>query len=270
MSELVYHCVAWLMNGVRVNRTEAFIENGIPMVRKRRRPWGSVVVWFANRFLALAQSGVCMFVRSEDWIDWEVYCAGLLYPDRASVRIGPGASVTMEKVDGISLRQHIVQHALHVSHLAAAACEFRRVHQISCCRFNGPWSHGDLHLDNCIYVPADGTAVLIDFDVRHEFGAAPRLRHADDLRVFLLELMASMDEHWQPLAKAFLEEYREPSVLNELRQLLVTPRGFTKILWYTRINSSSAGKMDQRMKCLHDMIEQVTSSQQISPTPPPL
>ena len=46
------------------------------------------------------RSGVCMFVRADEWVDWEVHCARLLYPERPAVKIGPGPSVIVPKVCG--------------------------------------------------------------------------------------------------------------------------------------------------------------------------
>jgi hypothetical protein len=105
MIEKLQRFVAWLMNRVRVNQIQPSVQNGEPVFVKRRRVGGSVVIWFGNRFLALARSGICMFVRADEWLDWEVHCARLLYPERPAVKIGPGASVIVPKVCGLSLRQ---------------------------------------------------------------------------------------------------------------------------------------------------------------------
>src|SRR5688500_6342221 len=105
MMELLQRALAWLMNCIRVNQVQPCMRDGVPMFMKRRRTVVSVVIWLGNRFLALAHSGVCMLVRAGEWVDWEVHCARLLYPDRPGLIVGPGPSVIVPKVCGISLRQ---------------------------------------------------------------------------------------------------------------------------------------------------------------------
>ena len=80
MIDKLLRVVAWLMNRVRVNQIQQSVQDGVPVFVKRRRVGGSIVIWFGNRFLRGA-SGICMFVRTDEWVDWEVYCAGLLYPE---------------------------------------------------------------------------------------------------------------------------------------------------------------------------------------------
>ena len=63
MIDKLQRVVAWLMNRVRVNQIQQSVHDGVPVFVKRRRAGGSIVIWFGNRFLALARSGICMFVR---------------------------------------------------------------------------------------------------------------------------------------------------------------------------------------------------------------
>src|SRR5687767_10247228 len=63
MVEPVQRAVAWLMNRVRVNHAEEGVRDGAPVFVKRRRASAPIIVWFANRFLALAHSGVRMFLQ---------------------------------------------------------------------------------------------------------------------------------------------------------------------------------------------------------------
>lgn len=177
MIELLQRIVAWLMNRVRVNQTQRSIRDGLRVFLKRRRFGGSMVIWFGNRFLSLANSGICMFVRARDWMAWETHCARLLYPDRPAVMIDPGNAVSLPEVSGISLRQLLHRHQTDLRAFAAAARELRRVHQIPCSAYQAAWSHGDLHLDNILFDSATNQATLIDFDTRHELGLRPVQRH---------------------------------------------------------------------------------------------
>jgi hypothetical protein len=201
-----------------------------------------------------------MFVRADEWVDWEVHCARLLYPERPAVQIGPGPSVIIPKVAGISLRQLLHRNEAGVNAFVAAARELRRVHQIPCSHYKAAWSHGDLHLDNVMYDPVAGRAVLIDFDTRHDFRVRQTQRHGDDLKVMLLELIGFPDDQWRHPATALIEEYREASVLDELGRQLVIPRGFAKILWHTRTNCPSTRQLEQRLQSLRTIIQRVATT----------
>jgi hypothetical protein len=264
MIDTLQRLVARLMNRVRVNRIQQDVRDGVPVFVKRRRAGGSVVIWFGNRFLAWAGSGICMFVRPSEWVAWEVHCAGLLYPERPPVKIGPGPSVIVPKVGGRSLR------ALLDRNEAGVARELRRVHQISCRHYGAGWSHGDVHLDNILYDPAAGRAVLIDFDTRHCLGINQTRRHSDDLQVLLLELIGRPDEQrpdirWRELATAVIEAYGDAAVLEELRRQLFVPRGWAKILWHTRTNCVSTRRLEPRLDGLREIIQRVTQTTSLDP-----
>lgn len=260
MIECLQKTVASMMNRVRVNRVERTIRNRVPVFVKRRRIGGSIVIWLGNRFLSMAGSRICMFVRTREWIAWEVHCAGLLYPDRPAVTAGPGNAVYLTEVCGISLRELLRRGEPDLKAFVAAACELRRVHQIHCDEYNDAWSHGDLHLDNILYDAVSVQATLIDFDTRHELEFNTTWRHADDLKIVLLELIATSDENWRQPATAFLQEYGEAAVLNELSRQLFVPRGFARILWYTRTRCNSIPQIAQRLQSLREIIHQLDES----------
>ena len=263
MTELVQRAVAWLMNRVRLNQVQQRTRDGVAVFVKRRRTGGQIVIWFANRFLALAHSGICMFVHADEWMDWEVHCARLLYPERAGVTIGAGQSVIIPKVCGISLRKLLQSNDADVNKaFILAARELRRVHRLHCSYYKAAWSHGDLHLDNILCDWNADRAVLIDFDTRHEFRIGETQRHSDDLKLVLLELIAQSDDGWSQPATAFLEEYRETSVLTELSRQLFVPRGFAKVLWYARTNCFSIHRIEPRLQALQDIIHRVAVSEQ--------
>jgi hypothetical protein len=252
--------VARLMNAVRVSEVQPTGYDGEPVFVKRRRAGGSIVVWFGNQFLALAGCGIHMFVRADEWAEWEMYCTRLLYPERPHLRILPGRSVVVPKVCGVTLRQLLLRDEPCVNAFIAAARELRRAHRIPCSRYKEAWSHGDLHLDNIVYEPVAGKAVLIDFDTRHDFRLSRAQRQSEDLRVMLLELMGLTDERWREAATALIEEYREASVLDELCRRLFVPRGFfAKILWHYRTNCAPTDRVEQRLQCTRAIVQRVAA-----------
>jgi hypothetical protein len=265
MIDKLQRILAWLMCRVRVNQIWQSVQDGVPAFVKRRRTGGSLVIWFGNRFLALARSGICMFVRACEWADWELHCARLLYPERSAVIKGPGPSVIIPKICGISLRELVHRNEAGVSAFVAAARELRRVHQIPCCRYQEAWSHGDLHLDNMIYDPVTGRAVLIDFDTRHEFQLSRTQRQSDDLKVMLLELIGLPDERWRKPATALIEEYSDATVLNELGRQLFIPRGFARILWHVRTNGAATRQVEQRLQSVRAIIQRLAATAKAEP-----
>lgn len=254
MIELTQRAFAWLMNRVRVNHVQQSEREGVPVFIKRRRAGAQIVIWFANRFLALADSGVEMFVHAEEWTDWEVHCARLLYPERPVVKEHSGYGVIVPKASGASLRSLVHRDVAEVkAALVLAARELRRVHQLHCSYYHAAWSHGDLHLDNIICDLNAERAALIDFDTRHKVTIGQTQRHCDDLKVVLLELIALSDDKWKELAAAFIAEYRDSSVLGELRRQLFVPRGFARLLWYARTDCSAMDRIEPRLQVLREI-----------------
>jgi tRNA A-37 threonylcarbamoyl transferase component Bud32 len=195
-----------------------------------------------------------MFVDADEWSDWEVHCARLLYPDRPVVKADSGRTVIIPRVAGTSLRELLHGDARNANKaFILAARELWRVHQIQCSHYKAAWSHGDLHLDNIICDLDAERAALIDFDTRHEFRITQTQRHSDDLKVVLLELIGVSD-NWVPLATSFIEGYREASVLRELHRQLSVPHGFARLLWFARTNCSSIHRIEPRLESLRETI----------------
>jgi serine/threonine protein kinase len=252
--------IATVMTRVRVNRIERQIRDGAVVFVKKRRFGGSVVIWFGNWFLALANSGIFMFVQTRDWLAWEDHCARLLYPYRVAVKFELGNKVIVPEVRGVSLRQLVNSDEKHLKSFVAAARELRRVHQIHCDDYSAAWSHGDLHLDNILYDSGTDQVTLIDFDTRHQRRLSETQRHADDLKTVLLELLAMPDDQWSEPATSFLSGYGDAEVLNELNRQLVMPHGFARILWYTRTSCSPIRKAEQRLRQLQRIVHQVAAA----------
>jgi len=262
MMEPAERLVASLINRVRINHVQQCVREGVAVFIKQRRTGSPAVIWFANQFLALAHSGVCMIVRADEWADWEIHCVRLLYPGRPAVKLGSSQAVIIPKVCGISLKELLLRRETNVNKaFILAARELRRVHQIQCSYYEAGWSHGDLHLDNIVCDLNAERVVLIDFDMRHEFQIGQTQRQSDDLKTVLLDLIGLADDKWIPLATAFIEEYREASVLGELSRQLFVPRGFARLLWYSRSNCSSIRRIEPRLQSLREIIHRLSTAE---------
>jgi hypothetical protein len=261
MLDLVQRMVAWLMNRVRVNHVRACTHDGAPVFVKRRRAGGRIVIWFANRFLALAGSGTHMLGRADDWTDWEVHCARLLYPGRPASKVEGARAVIIPRAIGSTLRQLYRRGEPDVDRaFILAGRELRRAHGIQCSHFGAAWSHGDLHLDNILCDGDAERAVLIDFDTRHDPWIGEMQRQSDDVKGVLLELIGLPENNWSGPATAFIEAYRGEAVLREVDRQLTVPRGAARVLWYARTNCAPLRRSEPRLESLRQIIEQVVAT----------
>jgi hypothetical protein len=246
------------INRIKINSITLEIRQGRPMWIKRRR-WGSeLIAGQANLFLRLAQGRVRVWIDSKKWQRWEVGCFDLLHgPDFLAYTEGP-RTICMDPVPGMHLCEHLQRGTLTTHALKAAARELRRAHQLWCGEFDDWWSHGDPHLDNVIYDPATDRARLIDFEVVHNRSLPPVLRQADDLLVFLQDLVCRVSSReWLPLAFCFITAYGHRAVLYELRKLLRVPAGLPGLWWKLRTENFERRELVRRIDALRNALDEM-------------
>src|SRR5207237_10811959 len=96
--------------------------------------------------------------------------------------------------------------------------------------------------------PRAGRARLIDFEIVHENSLPAMARHADDLRVFLLDMVGMIPaRQWLPFAICFLKAYGNREVVSELRKQLVIPSGLALIWWNVRTNIGKTARTARRL-----------------------
>ena len=116
--------------------------------------------------------------------------------------------------NGKPLKDLLVPEGL--SHTAISFVESLKINSIT----GSDWSHGDASMTNVIYNEKTGRARLIDFEIRHEKSLPATARHADDLLVFLLDLVGRVSSRqWIRLAICFLRAYGDAAVMRELKKL---------------------------------------------------
>jgi hypothetical protein len=227
------------------------------MCVKRRQPGSGFVVLFANLFFRLAGAQIHLWISLKKWQSWEIACFRLLYGRTLQVYPEGKRTVCAEKVPGISLRDCVIKSTLAIPAIEAAGKELRRAHGLWCRELGDYWSHGDPHLENLIYNPQTGHARLIDFELIHHKSLPALKRHADDLLVFLQDLMSCVTaEEWIPFARTLIDAYDQPAVVNEVRKRLIVPRGWSAIWWKLRTDYLSRDLMIERINSLQTALSQ--------------
>jgi hypothetical protein len=96
---------------------------------------------------------------------------------------------------------------------------------------------------------------LIDFEIVHDKSFPAKSRHADDLLVFLLDLIAvAPNPQWLALALSFLNAYGDAAVILELKNQLGLPSGMAWIWWGVRTSFANPAKVNRRLKKLREII----------------
>jgi hypothetical protein len=106
-------------------------------------------------------------------------------------------------------------------------------------------------LDNVVYDGATNRARLIDFEVLHDQSLPAVLRHADDLLVFLQDLVCRVStEQWLPFALCFVKAYGRAEVIAELTRLLFVPAGLPGLWWKLRTENFERRELIRRVDAL--------------------
>ncbi len=246
-----FTAVGTLVDRIKINAVSREVRDGRPWWIKRRRPTAGPIMACANCFFRLAGNPVRTLDDFAAWQRWEVECFLALHGDCFRAFADGSRAVAAEEVPGVNLSEHLTAGTLTAPMLAAAARELRRAHGRDCGDFAGPWSHGDPHVGNFIYEPAENRARLIDFEVQHHATLAADERQADDLLVFLQDMVGRISrELWLPSAQVFLAAYERPEIVARLRDNLVAPRGFARVWWAVRTTYLAPAELESRLAAL--------------------
>jgi hypothetical protein len=239
--------ISAVLDSIKINTiTEQHRDDGNWFI-KRRNSCGRVIAKLANFYFGLAHIPIRYWSGSHDWQRWEVDCFRMLNHDRFDAEPIGNDTVGISRIPGKSLWVYLTQGKMTRKIVQAAGAELRRAHGMWSDEFNDLWSHGDASMSNCIYDEKAHRVRLIDFEIIHDKSLSAEQRHADDLLVFLLDLVGYVSHRsWLPLAISFLRAYNRPEIMDELRRRLVVPRGLARIWWNVRSNSVSCRKIRQR------------------------
>jgi hypothetical protein len=244
--------LASTIESVRINAISLEKRGNRLMWIKRRQLGSGVIAIFANLFFFLARARIHLWINLEKWQSWEVACFRLLYGRSLQVFPEGGRTVCVDMVPGKNLREWVIESTFAIQGIRAAGKELRRAHGLWSSELGDYWSHSDPHLENLLYDSESDQARLIDFELIHDKSVPALKRHADDLLVFLQDLMSCVSaEQWVPYSLALIEAYNDPLVLAEVRRRLIVPRGWSAIWWKLRTDYVDWRVMIERIETLN-------------------
>ena len=240
-----------LVEALAINSITEKARRGRRVIVKRRNLHSEQLADLTNLYFHMAEIPIRFWSKVEEWQRWEVGCFEMLNGDRYRAYASGTRCVIAEKLPGESLWEHLNRGTLTRRMLQTAAAEFRRAHQFWSDHFQGRWSHGDGTSQNVIYDSSNNRARLIDFEIVHEESLATSARQADDLLVFLLDMVGTVpNRQWLPFSTTFLEAYGDREVIAKLRKQLDLPGGLAWIWWGVRTNFTNPANVKQRLRNL--------------------
>ena len=238
-----------LVDSLKINSVSEQVRRGRRFVNKRRNAYSEPLAQLTNVYFRMAGIPIRFWAKTEAWQRWEVNSFNMLNGDRFRARTAGANAICADKLPGRSLSDHLKEGTLTREMMEAAGLELRRGHQLWSDEFRGPWSHGDAGTNNVLYDEKSGRARLIDFEIVHEKSLTTKSRHADDLLVFLLDVLAlAPDRQWLTLVLAFLNAYDDARVVAQLKNQLAVPTGMAWIWWSVRTSFANPAKVKRRLQ----------------------
>ena len=255
MPRAVAKAAARLVDSLKINSVTEKIRRGRPVVMKRRNGYSEPFAELANLYFRMAGIPIRFWGKIADWRRWEVDCFNMLNGDRFRAWRCGDNTICADKLPGKTLWEHLEHGTLTNRMVEAAGHEFRRAHQFWSDEFRDRWSHGDAGTNNVIFDGHTGRARLIDFEIVHKKSSEVKARQADDLLVFLLDLIAvAPNPQWLALSLSFLNAYGNTAVICELEDELGVPTGLAWIWWGVRTSFANPAKVRRRLEKLRDVI----------------
>jgi hypothetical protein len=249
------NAAARFVDSLKINSVSEKVRRGRRVVIKQRNGYSEQLAELSNLYFRMAGIPIRFWAKVDDWRRWEVECFNMLNGDRFRAWACGEKAACADKLPGKSLWEHLERGTLTKKMVEAAGHEFRRAHQFWSDEFRGPWSHGDAGTNNVIYDDKTGRARFIDFEIIHDKSLSAKSRQADDLLVFLLDLIAvAPNPQWLALSLSFLKAYGNAAVICELEDELALPTGLAWIWWGVRTSFANPSKVKRRLEKLRDVV----------------
>jgi len=253
--EAVRNAADRLVDSLKINSVSEQVRRGRRLVIKRRTVYSEPLAELANVYFRMAGIPIRFWAKIADWRRWEVNCFNILNGDRFHAHGSGANTICADKLPGRSLSDHLKEGTLTREMMQAAGHELRRAHQVWSDEFRGPWSHGDAGTNNVLYDETTRRARLIDFEIVHDKSLSAKSRHADDLLVFLLDVLAlAPNRQWLNLVLAFLNAYDNAPVIAQLKDQLAVPAGLAWIWWGVRTSFANPAKVKRRLQKIGGVI----------------
>ena len=253
--QVLANAATTFVDSLKLSSVSEKVRRGRQVVLKHRQIYGDQLADLANLYFRMSNIPIRFWSKAEDWRRWEVKCFQMLNGDRFRVYPSGAKTVCTDKLPGGNLWGHMNRRTLTRPMLQAAGRELFRAHQLWSDEFGSRWSHGDATMTNVIYNEKTGRARLIDFEIVHHKSLPATARHADDLLVLMLDILAiAPSRQWLPFALCFLNAYGDTEVIAELENQLAVPSGLAWIWWGVRTSFAKPAKVKRRLAKLQDII----------------
>ena len=253
--QVLANAATTFIDSIKLSSVSEEVRRGRQIVIKRRQVYGDQLADLANLYFRMSNIPIRFWSQAEDWKRWEEKCFQMLNGDRFRVYPSGAKTVCTDKLPGESLWEHMSRRTLTRQMLETAGRELFRAHQFRSDEFGGRWSHGDATMTNVIYDQQTEQARLIDFEIVHHKSLPATVRHADDLLVFLLDILAIVhSQQWLSFALCFLNAYQDADVIAQLEKQVAVPSGLAWIWWGVRTSFKNPAKVKRRLAKLQDVI----------------
>jgi hypothetical protein len=252
--QVLANAATTFVDSLKLSSVSEEVRRGRQIVIKRRQVYGDQLADLANLYFRMSNIPIRFWSKAEDWKRWEEKCFQMLNGDHFRIYPSRAKTVCTDKLPGESLWEHMNRGTLTRQMLETAGREFFRAHQFWSDEFGGGWSHGDATMTNVMFDENTGQVRLIDFEIVHHKSLPATVRHADDLLVFLLDILAiASSRRWLPFALCFLNAYDDADVIAQLENQVAVPSGLAWIWWGVRTSFKNPTKVKQRLAKLQDI-----------------
>jgi hypothetical protein len=183
------HAATSFVESLKINSITEKARRDRRVVIKPRTVYGERAADLLNFYFRAAGLPIRYLRDVREWRRSEARCFQMFNGDRFGATVTDNLTVTLDKLPDDNLWEHMNRGTLTMRVLKAAGSEYRRAHHFKTKELGNGWSHGDASMTNVIYNEKAQHARLIGFEIRHEKSLPAAARHADDLLVFLLDMV---------------------------------------------------------------------------------
>ena len=231
-SSAVIKRLAWCIARVRINRVTHETIEGRGFILKERNLFSWILIALGNCVFRFRSAPVRV-LHQRQWQQWEeaIHAAlgaevpsqvarGLLLPKISGKPLCDvvGADGKMMSIDDVIDRLRLALEALYRLHQIEIVVDGRSVLV----------SHGDASVTNVIISDDKNSATWLDFDLRHDLRKPAPIRHADDLRAFMISstMCLAVEEATDEIVKRFAQVSEEAYPKQEIWQRWSEDSGF--------------------------------------------